>query len=83
MFWNRERICDLEMCVAMYIHIAKDNCGMPLGSGTFKIVIKIIYDTIFLPDILLNPYRNIQRFYTKVYHDIINLTCQLIFPHVR
>ena len=47
------------MCVAVYMYMAKDNCNMLVGSGTCKNVIKVIYDTIILPDILLNPRRNI------------------------
>jgi len=52
------------MCVAVYMYMAKDNCNMPVRSGTCKDVIKVIYDTVFLQDILLNPHRNIQYFYS-------------------
>lgn len=47
------------MCVAVYMYMAKDNCSMPVGSGTCMNVTKAIYDTVFLPDILLNSHRNI------------------------
>jgi len=46
------------MCVAVYMYMAKGNCSMPLGSGTCMNVTKVIYDTVFLPDMLINPHRN-------------------------